>query len=384
MFRHLSRLDAWWTGTRVYQWWSLENWTHAGNFALRILGVVAAIGALNFFTVRPRVSVEATCRSFDDVSSVIAAYRMQRAGTSPLILTLAVQKMDADKGVPLSVAVGSRASSASRLQCTRAEIVAVNQPVLTSLLTSQALAVGRIFALRGGDKLRILAYLPGEQVTFEVLRRDGRTVARGRVFRNGRVYVKTKAGQERIINRGTLILGGPLSSLFTTVKRTAIGKITPTKLRALAVVYGSLRMTNFTVPDYAAALAANSSLDPSRLGAALSALELSRKIVVTARVTNSGKGSASHVTVDPPFGFRLADQTAAPFSLAPGESNDVTFEASASTVLGLYRSSDFHAHADQALVVNVQTLVFITLALFGVLWLPAVFFDVRRTGASGT
>src|SRR5207248_2712965 len=46
----------------VWAWWTTDRWRDAADLALKLLGIVAAIAALNFFSSRPRVVLAVSCK----------------------------------------------------------------------------------------------------------------------------------------------------------------------------------------------------------------------------------------------------------------------------------------------------------------------------------
>jgi len=93
----------------VARWWSVETWTKAGDLALKLLAVVAAVAALNFLTVSPKLSLDVRCRRVVDDGRVAALYAVQGSSTPPVV----TQSIDLAKGRTNAVL----SSAAPRTRC---------------------------------------------------------------------------------------------------------------------------------------------------------------------------------------------------------------------------------------------------------------------------
>lgn len=159
--------DSGWTrlrNSRVGAWFTLENWTRAGDLAVKITAVVAGLAALNFFVDKPDVTRSLFCSESIDAATVRSAYERAGRKIPPAIVQEAMETHQGPPGKPCGLITfqGAAASSLSFPQAERFAIL-TNRYEASRDIPRSALELARLelnetnftFALTAFDQARV-------------------------------------------------------------------------------------------------------------------------------------------------------------------------------------------------------------------------------------
>lgn len=286
---------------RLLSWWTLGNLTRVFDLALRVVGVVAAFGALNLLTSKPDVQSTSECVETIDSARVDAFYAATEQETPSVVRMVVEEYIQLQK---------KRQGSFG----------------FSSVPTEFTVRPPRGYECSGGF---IFAFGAG-RVTDE----------EQKVL--GRVY-------------GSFPKGISYTTEFTT-----------------EFSYPG------TVPIYARQLVIASDLSRLDISRALEALETSRYLQIDIRVVNEGAATAKEVRVDPPHGFTVLDNADRTMDLTAGATAHVALRGPIGRTIPPPRNS-FGVQFERTEVVNTRALLWVSIGLLALVWLPAVVRDVSQS-----
>jgi hypothetical protein len=307
----------------VAQWWSFETWTKAADLGLKLLGVVAAVAALNLFTVGPRLALEAHCRRVVDRERVAELY-FQRYLTPPP--TIVRQSIDAAE-----TRAAAAQGLAPRLRCVRS--IAPETILKQRNTVLQLTAVSRVRSRRGRER-----------------------------------NVVTKAVVKSLSISTTANLSG-------NGQRSGLG---PSKAKiVLGAAPGGAQSTRLPTPAGVLTVDKNTILDREQLALILKALREATSVRALVTITNRGKGSASNVEIESPLTFSPSTRSVS--NLSPGDATLARFDAEqGSEEAALGSLLTFRVHSDRKLTVDIESLLILLAALVTLILAPVLILDFIR------